>query len=94
MIRMKKSAKVWLRVLSLVLALMLLGSSAVFAADMDDVPYYSYCYWEGPSRTVAVPMRAMYEPTQQITSDSKVNCSVASYIARMGTATLRLGPSQ
>ena len=67
---MKKSAKVWLRVLSLVLALMLLGSSAVSAADMDDVPYYSYCYWEGPSRTVAVPMRAMYEATQQITSDS------------------------
>lgn len=70
MIRMKKSAKVWLRVLSLALALMLLGSTAVSAADMDDVPYYSYCYWEGPSRTVAVPMRAMFEATEQITNDT------------------------
>ena len=70
MIRMKKSAKVWLRVLSLVFALMLLCSNTVFAADMDDVPYYSYCYWEGPSRYTAVPMRAMFEATEQITSDS------------------------
>ena len=70
MIRMKKSAKLWLRVLALALAMLLLGSSTVFAADMDDVPYYSYCYWEGPSRTVAVPMRTMYEATQQITSES------------------------
>lgn len=67
---MKKSAKAWLRVLSLALALMLLGSTTVFAADMDDVPYYSYCYWEGPSRYTAVPMRAMFEATTQITSDS------------------------
>ena len=67
---MKKSAKLWLRVLALALAMLLLGSSTVFAADMDDVPYYSYCYWEGPSRTVAVPMRTMYEATQQITSES------------------------
>ena len=70
MIRMKKSAKVWLRVLSLALALMLLCSNTVFAADMDDVPYYSYCYWEGPSRNTAVPMRAMFEATTQISSDS------------------------
>ena len=41
MIRMKKTAKVWLRVLTLALALMLLCSNTVFAADMDDVPYYS-----------------------------------------------------
>lgn len=67
---MKKSAKMWLRVLSLVMALLLLGSGTVFAADMDGVPYYSYCYWEGPSRTVAIPMRAMYEATHQINSDS------------------------
>ena len=67
---MKKSAKVWLRVLSLALALMLLCSNTVFAADMDDVPYYSYCYWEGPSRNTAVPMRAMFEATTQISSDS------------------------
>ena len=67
---MKKTAKVWLRVLTLALALMLLCSNTVFAADMDDVPYYSYCYWEGPSRNTAVPMRAMFEATAQITSDS------------------------
>lgn len=67
---MKKTAKTWLRVLSLALALMLLCSNTVFAADMDDVPYYSYCYWEGPSRNTAVPMRAMFEATAQITSDS------------------------
>lgn len=70
MIRHKKSAKAWLRVIALVMALLMLGSSTVFAADMDDVPYYSYCYWEGPSRTVAVPMRAMYEATEQIDTDS------------------------
>ena len=67
---MKKSAKIWLRVLALALALMLLCSNTVFAADMDDVPYYSYCYWEGPSRNTAVPMRAMFEASTQITSDS------------------------
>ena len=70
MIRVKKSAKVWLRVLALAMALLLLGSTTVFAADMDDVPYYSYCYWEGPSRNVAVPMRAMYEATEQLTFES------------------------
>ena len=70
MIRMKKAAKLWLRVLALALALLLLCGSTVSAADMDDVPYYSYCYWEGPSRTVAVPMRAMYEATHQITAES------------------------
>lgn len=70
MIRVNKTAKTWLRVLALVMALLLLGSTSVFAADMDDVPYYSYTYWEGPSRTVPVPMRAMYEATQQITSES------------------------
>lgn len=67
---MKTSAKMWLRVLALVMALLLLGSTSVFAADMDDVPYYSYCYWEGPSRNVAVPMRAMYEATEQLTFES------------------------
>ena len=67
---MKKPAKMWLRVLALVMALLLLGGNTVFAADMDEVPYYSYTYWEGPSRTVAVPMRAMYEATTQITAES------------------------
>ncbi len=70
MIRHKKTAKMWLRVIALVIALLMLGSSTVFAADLDDVPYYSYCYWEGPSRNVAVPMRAMYEATHQIDTDS------------------------
>ncbi len=69
MIRHKKSAKMWLRVIALVMALLMLGSSTVFAADLDDVPYYSYCYWEGPSRNVAVPMRAMFEATEQIDTD-------------------------
>ena len=67
---MKKSAKMWLRVLALVMALLLLGSSTVFAADMDSVPYYSYCYWEGPSRYQAIPMRAMYEAEVEIDADS------------------------
>ncbi|MBQ7088489.1 MAG: YIP1 family protein [Clostridia bacterium] len=70
MIRMKKAAKLWLRVLALAMALLLLCGGTVSAADMDDVPYYSYCYWEGPSRTVAVPMRAMYEATHQINAES------------------------
>lgn len=65
-----KKAKTWLRVLALVMALLLLGGTSVSAADMDDVPYYSYCYWEGPSRTVAVPMRAMYEATYQLSAES------------------------
>ena len=70
MIRMKKTAKTWLRVLSLAMALLMLFSISVSAADMDDVPYYSYTYWEGPSRLVPVPMRAMYEATQQITPET------------------------
>lgn len=69
MIRHKKSAKMWLRVGALVMALWLLCSGTVLAADLDDVPYYSYTYWEGPSRNVAVPMRAMYEATEQIDAD-------------------------
>ena len=67
---MKKTAKTWLRVLALVMALLLLGGNTVFAADMDEVPYFSYCYWEGPSRTEPVPMRAMYKATHQISADS------------------------
>ncbi len=70
MIRHNKSAKMWLRVGALVMALLLLCSGTVLAADLDDVPYYSYTYWEGPSRNVAVPMRAMYEATAQIDTDS------------------------
>ncbi len=70
MIRMKKTAKMWLRVLALAMALLMLFGISVSAADMDDVPYYSYTYWEGPSRTVPVPMRPMYEATQQITAES------------------------
>ena len=70
MIRHKKTTKIWLRVVALMLALLMLGSSTVFAADLDDVPYYSYTYWEGPSRYVAVPMRTMYEATHQIDTDS------------------------
>ena len=70
MIRHKKTAKMWLRVGAFVMALLMLCSGTVMAADLDDVPYYSYTYWEGPSRNVAVPMRAMYEATAQIDSDS------------------------
>ena len=65
-----KKAKTWLRVLALVMALLLLGSTSVSAADMDDVPYYSYCYWEGPSRYVAVLMRTMYAAPHQNDTDS------------------------
>lgn len=67
---MKKTAKMWLRVLALVMALLMLFGISVSAADMDDVPYYSYTYWEGPSRLVPVPMRPMYEATQQILPES------------------------
>lgn len=58
------------RILAFMLVLMMLVSTTVFAADVEDVPYYSYCYWEGPSRYEAVPMRAMYEATTQINGDS------------------------
>lgn len=58
------------RVLAFVLVLMLLLSGTVYATDIEDVPYYSYTYWEGPSRNEAVPMRAMYEATTQINGDS------------------------
>ena len=62
-----KRTAAWLRrALALVLALLMLCGISVSAADMEDVPYYSYCYWEGPSRYEAVPMRAMYEPEMQI----------------------------
>lgn len=58
------------RVLAFLLVLMMLISGTVFAADIEDVPYYSYTYWEGPSRQTAVPMRTMYEATTQIDGDS------------------------
>ena len=62
-----KRIAAWLiRALSLVLALLMLCGITVSAADLEDVPYYSYCYWEGPSRYEAVPMRAMFEPEMQI----------------------------
>ena len=63
-------AKTLRRVVALVLALFMLGTCTVSAADMDDVPYYSYTYWEGPNRYDAVPMRAMYESDRQISGDS------------------------
>ena len=39
MMRHKKTAKMWLRVLSLVMALLMQCGISVSAADMDDVPY-------------------------------------------------------
>ena len=72
MIRCKNNrTAAWLRrALALVLALLMLCGISVSAADMEDVPYYSYCYWEGPSRYEAVPMRSMYEADVQITGAS------------------------
>lgn len=72
MIRCKNDRTVaWLRrALALVLALLMLCGVTVSAADMEEVPYYSYCYWEGPSRYEAVPMRSMYEADVQITGAS------------------------
>ena len=57
-------------VLALVMALLLIGSVSVSAVEMDSVPYYSYTYWEGPSRYEAIPMRAMYEPVSELDADS------------------------
>lgn len=72
MIRSEKKtpAKLFVRVLALVMALLMFGSLAVSAATIEDVPYYSYCYWEGPSRYQAIPMRAMYEAEVEIDADS------------------------
>lgn len=67
----KAPAKMLRRVLALSVALLtLFGCFTVSAADIEEVPYYSYCYWEGPSRYEAVPMRAMYEPYAKINGDS------------------------
>lgn len=49
------------RAVALVLAMLMLCGITVSAADMEGVPYYSYCFWEGPSRYESVPMRNMYE---------------------------------
>ena len=65
----KPFGKMW-RIAAVVMALLMLVTGVVSAADIEDVPYYSYCYWEGPSRYEAVPMRAMYEAQTLITSDS------------------------
>ncbi len=65
----KKPAKLALRIVALIMALLMLCSVGASAADVEDVPYYSYTYWEGPSRYEAVPMRPMYEAETQITSD-------------------------
>lgn len=67
----KAPAKMLRRVLALSVALLtLFGCFTVSAADIEEVPYYSYCYWEGPSRFEAVPMRTMYEPYAKISGDS------------------------
>ncbi len=66
----KTPAKMLRRVLALVMALLLIGGVAVSAAEMDSVPYYSYTYWEGPSRYEAIPMRAMYESVTELSADS------------------------
>ncbi len=58
------------RVIAFLLVLLMLCSATVFAVDLEEVPYYSYCYWEGPSRTDPVPMRAMYEAYQQVDGDT------------------------
>ncbi len=66
----KKPAKMAWRILALTMALLMLCGMVASAADVEDVPYYSYTYWEGPSRFEAVPMRPMYEAEAQITGDS------------------------
>ena len=66
----KTPAKMLRRVLALVMALLLIGGVAVSAVEMDTVPYYSYTYWEGPSKYEAIPMRAMYEPVTELHADS------------------------
>ena len=66
----KKPAKLAWRILALAMALLMLCGVGASAADVEDVPYYSYTYWEGPSRYEAVPMRPMYEAETQITGDS------------------------
>ena len=63
-------AKTLRRAVALVLALFMLCTCTVSAADkIDDVPYSSYTYWEGPNRYNAVPMRAMFESDRQLTGD-------------------------
>ena len=66
----KKPAKMAWRILALAMALLMFCGVGASAADVEDVPYSSYTYWEGPSRFEAVPMRPMYEAKTQITSDS------------------------
>ena len=63
MIRCKNNRlAAWLRrSVALVLALLMLCGVSVSAADLEGVPYYSYCFWEGASRYEAVPMRDMFE---------------------------------
>lgn len=84
MIRYKNNRpSAWLRRgLALMLALLMLCGISVSAADLEEVPYYSYCFWEGPSRFEAVPMRAMYEPEMQLsgTSLGTTELSNADYI--------------
>ena len=70
MISCKNINKTVCRVIAFVLALITLCTGTVSAAKMDDVPYYSYTYWEGPNSYDAVPMRAMFESDCQITGDS------------------------
>ena len=68
---MTHSGRGWLlRVFAAALALFLCAGGTVMAADTDDVPYYSYTYWEGTNRYDAVPMRHVYEATHQINADS------------------------
>ncbi|MBE6727416.1 MAG: hypothetical protein E7562_02075 [Ruminococcaceae bacterium] len=60
---MKKSSKFIFRVLSLVLALMVVLSCAVtsFAESIEDVPYTTYTYWEGYDNKTPVKTKATHK---------------------------------
>lgn len=64
------AVRLFRRTVAVILTVVLCGCCAASAAKMDDVPYASYTYWEGPSRYNAVPMRTVYEANALITGDS------------------------
>ena len=55
--------------ISLLAVILVITPIAVTADSVTNVPYANYTYWEGDSAKVAVPTKAVYEPSSTITGE-------------------------
>ena len=70
------------KVAAFILALLLFAMPISAATEIEDVPYSSYTYWNGPSSYTAVPMRSVYNATTSFTGEDlgTTSLSDANYI--------------